>query len=292
MVDEEKFVEKSEDVLESKPEQADIPKKETRFVRNEIGELKEVPMKNEEEEEFLEDHEDDFLMENEPENKNKSNSSDSKSIIIMIAVIISIFLLIFGGFKIYGSFTGSSVVDVDDMHKDNLDGKLSEDKGYLYNGFSFVKADGLWWTEIQTNSRFLKIPLHFGPKEVEDISIQGQLAYEFNKGKNVYIAIDPKVQNKFYALANSEISFNVAKGINRIPIGACTEESLDCVNRTIVNCENTTGLPVIELELSDEPAKITQQGTCIKISGQGTDYDIVKAADRLLYDWYQVIKTE
>jgi len=293
MVDEEKVVEKSEDVLESKSEQAERDKKETRFVRNEIGELKEIPIKNETKKEILEDQEDDFFMENDSEDKNTTgNSADSKNILIMIAVIVGVFLLIFGGFKIYSSFTGSSVVDVDALHKENIDGKLSADEGYLYNGFSFVKADGLWWTEIQTDNRFLKIPLHFGPQEVEEISIQGQLVYEFNKGKNVYIAIDPKVQNQFYTLALSEISFNVAKGINRIPIGACTEEDPVCVNRTIVNCENTTGLPVIELELSEEPAKITQQGTCIKISGQGVDYDIVKAADRLLYDWYRVIKAE
>lgn len=218
----------------------------------------------------------------------KDSKPDSKNLFIMIGVIIGLFVLFFGGTFVYNNYiTGAEVVTVDGLHQENIEGNLEEEEGYLYNGYSFIKADGLWWTELNKRGTRLKVPLHFGPKDLEDVEITGTIDPRFNQGENVYIAINPNVRNKYYTLAISELSFNVVKGLDRTPIGSCTEENPVCVNRTIVNCENTQGLPVIELSLEEGP-KIELKDTCIKISGV-QDYNIVKATNRLLYQWYGVM---
>ncbi len=214
-------------------------------------------------------------------------TSDGKSILIMTAVIIGLFALTFAGFSAYNHFTAAQVLDVDELHTENLQGELAEEEGYLYNGFSVVQVDGLWWTERMIRGKLYKIPLHFGPKEVENIPVNGGLHADFNKGETIYMAIDPAVADKYYTLALSELSFNIAKAVNRIPEGSCTTEDVACVNRTIISCENTGGKPVIQLEIGGEPM-VEYTGTCIKV--RGTEYGLVKAADRLLYDWYGIIK--
>ena len=215
-------------------------------------------------------------------------SDEGKNLLIMIAIVVGIFVFTIAGFKLYDHFTTAAVIDIDQLHKDNLVGDLNKEEGYIYNGYSFVKADGLWWTESNKFGTLLKIPLHFGPKEVEQIKVEGGLRPLINKGDAIYITIDPLVSDKYYTLGVSELSFNVAKGMDRIPNGACTEESIYCENRTIVSCENNPkNLPLIELELKNETS-VVLSGTCIKISGYG--YDLVKAVDRVLYQWYGIMK--
>ena len=216
----------------------------------------------------------------------QSVSSDSKGLLFIVLGIVAIFVIIMGGFSAYNYFTAAAVVSVDELHQDNLAGDLDDEEGYVYNGYSFVKADGLWWTEMDKFGTLLKVPLHFGPKELEDIPIQGTLNDSFNYGDEVFIAIDPEVQDKYYTLAISELSFNTVKGLDRIPVGSCTKENWACDNRTIVSCENTQGKPVIELALANE-TKIELNGTCIKVSGR--EYGIVKSVDRILYQWYGVM---
>src|SRR3989344_6458707 len=99
-----------------------------------------------------------------------AQQNDSKSVLILIGVLIAIFVVVITGFKAYNHFTAAGVVLIDDLHQQNLDGKLDSDEGYVYNGYSFVKADGLWWTEVEVKDRIIKIPLHYGPREVEHIA--------------------------------------------------------------------------------------------------------------------------
>jgi len=222
------------------------------------------------------------------EEVNPIGKSDGKTLIIMVAVIIGIFALTFAGFKFYDSYTAAAVIDIDALHQENLAGDLSKDEGYIYNGYSFVYADGLWWTETTFKDTLIKIPLHFGAKEVENISMVGSFdAKGFNQGDSVYIAIDPNVANKYYTLSLSELTFNIVKGVDRNIVTSCTENASICENRTIVNCDNSQGLPVIQLALANTTS-VEFHGTCIKISG--SDYDLVRATDRVLLKWYGIMK--
>jgi hypothetical protein len=215
------------------------------------------------------------------------DKGDAKNIIISVVVILGLFGLIFGGATFYNGITSAAVIDVDELHQENLEGDLDEDEGYVHNGYSFVKVDGLWWTEMDKFGTLLKVPLHFGPKELEEITIEGSLSQDFNVGEDVHIAIDPKVVNKYYTLSVSELSFNVVKGMDRRPVGSCTEEGIGCEDRPIISCDNNPdNKPVIELVLSEEP-NIELNGACIKISGY--DYDLVKGVDRILLQWYGIM---
>jgi hypothetical protein len=215
------------------------------------------------------------------------NSSDTKSIVTILGIIIGLILLSFAGVSFYENITGGNVVDVDKLHQRNLEDQLKDEEGYVYNGFSFVKADGLWWTEFRKTNKLLKIPLHFGPKDLDDIKINGHINPRFNDGEDVYIAINPDIRDPHYSLGISELSFNLVKGFNRNPVGSCTREHFDCEGRTIISCNNTQGKPVVELTLSSEEPLIELSDMCIKISGQG--YNLVKAVDRVLFRWYGIM---
>jgi hypothetical protein len=214
-------------------------------------------------------------------------SAEGKTIVIAIVVIFGIFVLSLGGFKLYGNLTSAQVIDIDQLHQNNLNGELNEKEGYIYNGFSFIKVDGLWWTEVKIGNQNTKIPLHFGPKDVEQIPLSGSLSENFAKTDTVYISIDPEVVSGHYVVAMRELSANVAQGLGRNSAGACSKENDGCEDREILNCEDTKGQSIIQLEESNQTS-IQLSGTCVKIKGQ--DYEIIKAANKVLYMWYGVIK--
>jgi len=235
-------------------------------------------------------------------NQGETNYQESKNTFIAIAVILGVFIIAFAGFKISDSFntiTAAPVVHLDDLHAQNVLGELSIDEGYMYKDFSFVFAVGLWWTQIikasQAGRELIKFPLHYGPKDLVFVDFSGELEESFASRVEVFLAIDPLVVNKYYSLALSEISFNMAQGIGRKPIGSCTEEGFGCENREIVSCDNNPHkLPVIELELVEvaegepEVSKVEFLNDCIKISG--SDEGITKAADYIILGWYGVIE--
>ncbi len=227
----------------------------------------------------------------EPEEKplEKKPWTEGKIIAISIILLGVILAIAYGGWKITDKPTGAStiILTVDELHELNRQGKLDPERGYLHNGYSFVKHEGLWWTELMLGETLVKIPLHFGPRDVENIPLTGALNITlFNLGEEVYIAIDPNVTDKYYTLAISELSFNIVKGLDRIPVGSCTKEDPACDEREIISCNNTKGRPSIELALG--PAGIQAQESCLLVSGTG--YEIVKAVDRLLWQWYGVME--
>lgn len=217
----------------------------------------------------------------------------NRTLFITIAVVIGVFALIFASFYGYNSLTGNVVLDMQGIHDANIQGDLDAESGYMYNGYSFILVDGLWWTDIikhaQDGDEKVRIPLHFGPKDFDEVKLSGSTSDEFNKGVDVYVAIDPAVRDKYYTLSISELVFNMAKGIERRPIAACTIEDIECYDRPIISCENNPdNLPVVELVLDYEVnSTIELDGTCMKIKGNG--YGLVKAVDRLLLQWYGVI---
>ena len=217
---------------------------------------------------------------------------DNKAIIISVVAILVIFAAVIFGFKYYDNVTAAEVIDIDQLHDENVAGSLNEDEAYFYNGYSFVLVDGLWWAEIPVEKGsevLLKVPLHFGPKDLNNVTISGELNEHFNQGENLYIAINPNVRNQHYSLGLSELSFNVVKGIGRKPIAACTEEDSACEGREIISCDNNPdNLPVVEIFVDEEiESAIEYDGSCIRITGH--EYGIVSAVDLLLLIWYGVI---
>src|SRR3989338_93729 len=100
----------------------------------------------------------------------KKPFTEGKFVFIAVLAVIGIFVLVLGGLNVYDGMTGAPVaLTLDDLHKLNAEGELDSEKGQMYHGFSFVKEEGLWWTNVLQAEELLKIPLHFTPSEVEHI---------------------------------------------------------------------------------------------------------------------------
>jgi hypothetical protein len=214
----------------------------------------------------------------------KEKSSDKYFYAIAAVVVIG-----FGVFFLLGQLFGTpDIFTLDDLHNQNIEGDITGETGYLYNGFSFVFVDGLWYTRIQTGNKAYEIPLHFGPRDVENVEKIGTLHDSFNDGDEVYIVVDPLSENSDYtALAASELAQNMAIAVGRRPIGACDKnETSMCQSRDIVTCD-TTDKPLVHL-LQEPGPSVEYDGRCITLRGEGLD--LTKAVDYLLLKWYQVIQ--
>ena len=203
-------------------------------------------------------------------------------------VILAVIVIVFAGFFLLQRLEPpvGSVVTVSGLQGENLNGSLSEEEGYLYNGFSFVLFDGLWYTTVSRGNTDYQIPLHFGPRDLQNVTMNGSLSDAFNEGTDIYIAVDPLDSGQdFIALAASELAQNMATAIKRRPVGACLQnETSMCASRPIRTCGSTEHA-LIELRQEAGPS-VEFHGTCMILRGER--YDLVKAVDRLLLAWYGV----
>jgi len=231
-----------------------------------------------------EEIEDDFF-DDEDEEENRS----SKKLLILIGVIIGIFIVFFAfSFGYNKFFTGNSVLTLSDLHVKNLNGEFGEEN-YIYNGFSFVYLDNLWYTQVmRPDGTLLDIPLRFGPKDIENVSTEGVIDESFMKNE-VYVTFDPTdTPLSYVALSASELSSNLASGMGVLPVAACSENETDaCAIRPIVDCDDKDKA-VIYLKKSNSSASVKLNGNCVILEGE--DWELIKAVDRFLYKWYQVMK--
>lgn len=209
--------------------------------------------------------------------------TSNKYFYIILAVIVVAFI----SFIAYQKLTASQPPKtIEDLHKLNLAGALASEQGYTHNGYSFVLFDGLWYTKIQLGDVAYSIPLHFGPRETENVKISGTLSRSFDQSTDIYIVLDPLSSDSDYgALGASELAQNMIQAINKRPVGACDKnETVMCSDRPIVTCETTTK-PAIYL-LQEPGPEVKFKNNCIVL--RGIKYDLVKAVDALLLKWYRI----
>lgn len=158
---------------------------------------------------------------------------------------------------------------------------------YTYNGFEFVKMQGLWHTNWQRENEIFSVHLRYGPKESEDIPLLGVEEDEkFNVTDELYITFDPGLSLRYVALAASELSLNLLKVFDMKPIGACNKNlTTACHDRPIITCDNTDEAVVYLKE--EAPTKITLRSNCIIIQGEGEE--LVRAADKVIWIQYGII---
>jgi hypothetical protein len=221
----------------------------------------------------------------------KSSSQKGSDKTARIIMWVMIFFVVVFGFVLWLKYgPGSSNPAV--LYENVLKGKETADS-YMYNGFVFVRDNNLWYSKLQKGSTVYNVPFHYGPREVENISISGN-PIAFGRtvideyGGGLYITFDPTAPDlKYVALANGELSFNTVKTFGFTPVAGCTKnETQGCIGAPIVSCE-TTDAPVIYLTQEGD-AGIFQSGNCLVVQGRGND--LVRAADRLLYLWYGIMK--
>lgn len=166
-------------------------------------------------------------------------------------------------------------------------------KKYQYNGFDFVKNGNFWITQIVSNNTLYTIELRYGPRDLKEVNVTGnpidwlKLKQKW-KVNAAYVTFDPEQKNlTWVAIAASDISTNMAKVLNIIPVAACTKNATQaCYNRSIVDCSKRNSL-VIFINESNE-TKLVVDRNCIVV--EGNNKNIVKTADRLILGWYCIMR--
>jgi len=160
---------------------------------------------------------------------------------------------------------------------------------YTYNNFLFTNITGLWVTEIQKagTNKLYGVPLHYGPLELENISVEGDVD-SFKNSSEIHITFVPTEKTLgFIALSASELSINLAQTFDITPVAACTKnETVACLGRPVIDCESPSK-PAIFLNHANE-TRVYVKNNCIIVEGPGKE--LVKATDRLLLKWFSVMK--
>lgn len=176
-----------------------------------------------------------------------------------------------------------------------LSRESSDNPAMTYNGFVFENYGGLWHTEWErteaegnrTVRQRYTIRLNFNPKQVEDVPVTGQISERFTTSQLVFITHDPAEQGLGHvALATTEVSLALVNVFDRELVAACTRnETMACSNRPIVGCDNTN-VGVIYFT-GEGPAEVQLDDNCVILHGEGEE--IVRAAEKAIYQWYGII---
>jgi len=162
---------------------------------------------------------------------------------------------------------------------------------YVYNNFRvFKNQDFIGYTIIG----YLKQqPYYFrirnDPKKTENITLQGNIRDLILKKPTIYLTMKPNLTSKT-VIAALEISNIISRKLgifNRETIGAITSHVPK--NPTpVITCKNVNSTAnVIHFKLSDE-TKVYLENNCIIVQGTN-EWEIIRAADRLVYHMLQVI---
>ena len=211
-----------------------------------------------------------------------------KVLIIGVVLIILLFIAVFG----LKYFTKEQPQTIEELHKLNLKGKLKPEQGYLYNGvYSFVKFDNLWYTQFKSpkGTRLYNIQFRYGPKEVEPIKIYGSLDTElFNNASDYYVTFNPAGKDfSHVAVAVADFNQHMTNIFFKKPIAACDRnQTWACRDRPIITCENTDNVVLYIKEANN--TKVYYDDNCIVV--EGSDFELVKGVDRILFDLYEMME--
>ena len=220
-----------------------------------------------------------------PEPEEKPRFSKQTNFFLAIGVIALTFIILFA----IQLFNRPELLTPDEMHAKNLAGELDPEEGYVYNGFSFVWYDKLWFTQLHKpgTANLYNTQLHFGPNDLGAVTL-GDGIEEFTVVPNTYVTFDPTaVPLTYVALAAGELSLNLAVVLNITPVPACTKnETAACAKLPIINCEEDNTHPIIFLT-QGERTEVVRRGNCLTISGK--EMELVKALDRVLLLWMEIM---
>lgn len=158
-----------------------------------------------------------------------------------------------------------------------------------YRGFEFKNISGTWYTDWQAGDKLVSIALRYNPFEVLNVSMVGMLSSNFSS-KPIYITFDPLAEDssfKYMALAGAELGESLTKVFEEEIYAACTKNETEaCLDRPIVTCADKDK-SVIFLNATG-PARIILRTNCLTFQGEG--FEILRAVDKMLYIWYQIIQ--
>lgn len=197
----------------------------------------------------------------------ETNPQTKRFVIGAIAVVMALILFIFFGLP------ASRTPNVPTME---------------YNYFTFKQVGGMWETTIELDGQSFNAPFRFNPEQVENVSIEGNFTGFVSQP--VYVTFDPESEDeefRYLALASSELSLHMVRALNVSVEAACTKNvTIACQNRSVVRCGDR-GRSVVYLVAEGEP-ELRLRGSCVELRGEGLD--ILKSVDRMLYQWYRIMR--
>jgi len=227
----------------------------------------------------------------EPQEKTEEKVGDKpvsdKALIIGAAIIILAFVF----FISFVVLSKSQPKTIEELHLLNIQGKLRPEQGYMYNGvYSFVTDGDVWYTQLQTpeGERLFNLAFRYGPKDVEDVKISGFLNLTlFEQESAIYVTFNPLGSDfSHVALAVGDFDTHMIKAFGKEIIAACdTNETVECETRPLITCDNTDK-PVLYIQ-EDVESEVILDNNCIIV--KGSDFDLVKGVDRVLYQFYNIM---
>ncbi|MFH1053942.1 MAG: hypothetical protein V1740_06005 [Candidatus Woesearchaeota archaeon] len=205
----------------------------------------------------------------------EDGKGDSGKLILLIAVVIMAFIIFIGGSYFYNKYYTVPEPIVETI---------------TYNGFEFVYYEDLWHFQWQRENDLFNVHLRFNPKEVEDVPVEIKNPFNNLSTETVYLAFDPLGNNTEYmVLATGELGLSLKKVFGKNPNGTCTRNETEaCNDRPAINCDNTNQSVIILEEKGD--SKVTVDDNCLIISGERIE--LLRAVDRVLYEWYGILELE
>jgi hypothetical protein len=193
--------------------------------------------------------------------------------IIYVAIIIAVICVLLGGILLVPK----------------LFPHFGEGTRYQYNFFDFTEKDGTWFTQVQGGSQLYQVSLRHGPRELENITVRGDVARYGADNAFFYITFDPSeaVHTQYTTMAAAEITAPLVAHFGKDLKPACISNDTKCAGVDIVTC-NSTLQGVIFINNADVPASVTVSGNCVTLSGKGEA--LVAAADRFMYGLYGIMR--
>lgn len=217
-------------------------------------------------------------------------------VLVFLGIVVFLFLTIVVIFKYV-----SGPTTLNELHQENLEKMRDTDTAYVYKGFSFIKKDGLWHTQVEDHAtgRVYNVPLHYGPREVEGVLVMGNFSEFWKRTVNNTISkykrqtyvtynLGQEDQLSSLALAAGELSINLAEAYGMAAIPACiNKNSSVCKKIPTITCTTTTE-PVIYLSVEDSLPVVATRENCLVIQGKGEE--LVRSVDRFLYLLYEIME--
>ncbi len=223
--------------------------------------------------------------------KNENEKSGKKSKKNLAFKITGLIILI-GIFILFFMLSKPAVQEKNDLINNSF-----KPESYKYNGFLFQKGMYAWYSKIRVGDLVYDVSFVYGPKEVDDIPVLGEVNDLILKAKEIYITTEPDYPSRI-GKAQVEISKITSPrtssfGILNIPtINTVTyipEEIKGKVGYPEITCKNASAnKSVIYLKIGSE-TKIYNKSYCVVVEGSN-DEDVVRAADRLIYNLLGIIK--
>jgi len=163
----------------------------------------------------------------------------------------------------------------------------------LENGFCFVKQGTMWYTQIQPvgQKKIYNLELRYDPKSVQDITIDKSTVKTILESQEVYLTVDPNMTGQT-VIAMIELGRIIGTKydlFNLPTYGALTHS--DQSNQTLRTCNDATkNSTVIWFKIGNETSIYADKNKyCVIIQGK-TEEDIMKSADRMVYQLVGILK--